>query len=849
MKFFTNINQVSSKHADADLTDLIKLLKTNRFDYKSVTDHKNAQDFLFVYQKEKKKIPFLLDKTGITLTNRVEKDEQCGFIPSIYKNIPIQDNGYSYVFIDLDIKKHPDLTSEQHINYTDLLFDNYQYPSQDDKDFRKGLIMIRKSSSLKGLNLLFRVKGTSNKEDIKGYSIEILRRMMDQLSVNIFVRHIVNGRSELAVVDSSGWGSDRKMYFNYSEPDNYWINDKFEFLELDGKSIRENINWFGRKGPSYAQPINPKKSIEDIWNMSGGKQFEEVYVSGGNHERIRILCSLSTLYNISQDDLISWLEKEKPKIIDSSDPYSESETTRVKIKRLWKYNKVGDKIGFQTNASSLFLGTKVNKEVLYNKLKNSNLVILRSYESINRRRDFYFDNDGKLSRANFDKIETLMDSQWFRDFLFENKVSTEIDKAMILKESEAYIFKNGDFKEVNMKTDLVTDTEDTSYLYVAEGIVEIKRGQKPNLILGGSYLSDWESREIVAGGIKGDIISYNPSLKLEDWKELEFFNTCTDLPPTLKKTIGYQAYRFKQSNKIVNYIDGFESSNANEDDSGSGGGTGKTLVCYVLKAFRNVCEIGSPDPTNRFWLDRVRPDHDILLLNEVPEGFDIKYLRNFEDLNVSKEQKGIGLELLSGDACPRVLMNTNFPIIGTDKATKRRFISIPFNNKWQDISMMDTFGHEWFRSKHDHTWWSYMLLFVIDCIQTYLDDPTLTTALTDAMIYEKRNIKSMSKDDNYPYYEMIWSKLAAHNKVSVNDEIVSINKEHRVKLSQQKVHDYLRSKLSEHSKAERKFFELERKKDWKTGRNTLELKEKLIGFESLFEGDVAYNKLKESFKK
>lgn len=838
MKFFINNNQVSKNWAESDLVSVVKFLKEATFNFKKESEFTAHKNFIFANYKDD--FAYELSLNQIKLKKWLSKEHQPGFICSIIDNMPINDNGYSYVFIDLDLKKMPGLSDDEAKLFTELLFTNYSMPSQDADDYRRGIIFVKMSSSLKGLNLLFRVKGTNVKEDIKAYSIEILRRLNDQVRVNVFAK---DGDGKLLVADTSCWGSNRKMFFNLLQPDQYWINDTFEYLELDEKKLRQNINFFGRKGPKYTLPKNNNLDIQSIWKMSGGDNFEEVYKTGGNHNKISTLCFLCNLYSVEQNDLIEWLEKNQPNIIDSNKPYNENETTRAKIKRLWQYTQnIKNKTSITLGASTLFAGNKVDKEVLYNKLKESNLVLVKGYNTIQRKRDFYFNNDNLLTRCCFDQYETLMDSDWFKSFLDENNVSTEVDKAAVLTETERYIFKIGDFRIIDLYNDCLYDTDDKSYLYVDNGILEIT-ANSINLLNSGIYLDSWISREM-KGGVKISPIIYDDTLKLEDWKETVFFETCTDYPYKLKQFIGYLAHRYKNTNKIVTLIDGFDIQNALTDDSGSGGGTGKTLASYILKPFRNICEIGSPNTKDQFWLDTLRSEHDILILNEVSAEFNMNEIRNFEDLAVTIKQKGKENSMLIGDSCPRVLMNTNYGIISTEKATLRRILGLPFNNKWQNIDMKKRFGHNWFRDQHSSQWWSYLLLFVIDCIQLYLKDKNLNSALTEDMIVEKNSISKLSNDNNTPYYDMIWNKLMSNGFVFVNDEIVEINREHRKSLNLKKIHDYLRSQVASYSKAKGKPYKLERRKDWKTTKNITELKETTVEFSDLFSPDLPHNRLK-----
>ena len=773
MRFFIK-DQRAVNYSTAQLSDVIDFIKYNKFVFKNLNEFSTALN----YGKMHPELDCKWNSGTIDIGPKTKKGDY-GFITSIIGGNPIIDNGYSYVFIDLDIKKFPNKTKDEYEYITDIIFNNYSMEAQDDEDFRKGIIFVKKSSSNTGLHLLFRVKACYNKEQIKAYGIKIAKRYVDQCRTNIF---------SIGVFDTTSFSDNWKMNFNYLNPNDFWINpNQNDFLEDTEDELRKVINWYGKKGPRYNIPVG-SKNISELWIIADGKNFEKVYKLGFNHNRMFSFIGLCKSYNIQLDEIIKYMETNHQDIIDSSDPYSDNETTRKKIERLWKHTSSLNGTGFVVNANTFFDGKNINKDVLYNKIKESNLRIIKGLDSIDRKRDLYIYSDGVYKHAEFNKVRAIVDTNWMKDFLNTNNINNLEDRAKIVTATEKIVYEIGEFDIIDRK-DFKLDTYDQIHLYTNNGTIEI--GKNKIDIIKSDYIESWLCRETTGNE---SVINYDPNLNLEDWPEMEFFRTCTDNFDLLKRTLGYLLQRKKSDNKTIMFVDGF-NNDSTEDESGSGGGTGKTLCAYILKAFRNCLTLTTPDPTNRFWLDLLSNDTEILILNEVDYKFKMSSIRGFEDLQIQTEVKGSTRETVKMDMVPRILITTNYSILGSENPDIRRTICVPFNNRWRGVDMSKEFGHNWFRSQHDPEWWSYLMLFMIECIKSYMNNPNLKTGISDDMIQNKATNQKMIYDDNVVYYDIILMKLVNNKVVYTNNEIMDINKEHRVKINPKKVNDYIKSKI------------------------------------------------------
>jgi len=823
MKFAIG-KQREQNWSSANLNSFLGFLQTNTFVFNDKADQAKIMKYLMI--AENMVDGYFLTGTSLSLNKPVSKSNNFAFITSVNNGSPIIENGDSFVYIDLDISKIPNDDTDWLRYFSDMLFDICSYDGFDSEDdFRKGLIFVKKSASGLGLHLLYRIKSTTIKEDIKGYGINIFKRLVEQTGFDLWYK---------GVFDTTSFDDKRKMWCGFQSPENIWFSEKKVQLELSRQEIQLALNFFGSRGPKYKNPPVVKQPLSNLWNFAGCKGINSTYVTG-NHQSIFSFCGMCSSNGYEENEVIDFLEKEHSDIVDSSTPYNGGETTRLKVKRLWLHTKNFKAISFK-DKDTLFIGAEINKELLFQKLLNGNLKLVKLTDTLERKRDFYELEDGILYKANFDKVSTITDTDWYRTFVKENAIATETDKSKILQPIDGFLFKTGEFNIIE-KNMLINDDLETSYLYLDNGILEIKKDSVKLLDSSNSlYLDDWICRENL-GGKRGDKIKYDNSLNLEDWKELEFFRTCTDSTDVFLRAIGYLCHRTKTNNKTIVFIDGFE--NDENDVTGGGGGTGKTLVSYILKSFRNVCEIGSPDPKNRFWLDSLNSNHDILLLNEVPSEFDMTVIRNFEEKVIKKEEKGKPIENLVGDNCPRILMNTNFSILKTDNATLRRIIGIPFNKNWAndhtkgENKMVREFGHEWMNSKHNSEWWSYFLLFIVDCIQKYLNNKTLISPLTQDMINEKVANTMQNSDIYSPYYDLIWQEIAKGGNVSINTMIMDIKQSHNVNLNINKTTSYLNGKVATHSRETKEEWTLEsiRQGD----KRYKKLTKKVIQFDSLFE--------------
>jgi hypothetical protein len=476
-------------------------------------------------------------------------------------------------------------------------------------------------------------------------------------------------------------------------------------------------------------------------------------------------------------------------------------TIRKKIENRFDKLKTFERAKY---VEQLFIGKELNKNMIYEKMDNSlSLVFLEKNLdkklNIARQKRFYYQEGNILKSCDF--AYNIADSSWYKKFINNINISDQDKKIKILDAVELYTQKGTDFIEYTDK-DFLRDDKNNMYFYTSNGVVHITKDGANLIDTDSVYLDSWIAKQIGTNRK----IKYNPNLKVEDWKEVDFFKKCTDHFDLLQRYIGYLCHTHKDNNTFVCFIDGFDVK-LDEDDN-DGGGTGKTLVSYLLKIVRNVLEIPQPDTKDKFWLGNIVPgETQILLLNEVKQDFKVEDIRTFYEMSVKVEQKHEKVITLEHHMVPRILMNTNFAILKNNNADDRRVVAMPFTNYWKDEyitdtkktnKVEDTFGHRFFASEQTDEWWSYCLNFIIDCSIKYLSNPKLQTAVSKEMLSNKKHIETKAFDKDGHLMAQIYDNFVKNKSINIVEEIANIEKDLRLRtgLTSKKVAEYVKQEFN-----------------------------------------------------
>jgi len=160
-------------------------------------------------------------------------------------------------------------------------------------------------------------------------------------------------------------------------------------------------------------------------------------------------------------------------------------------------------------------------------------------------------------------------------------------------------------------------------------------------------------------------------------------------------------------------------------DGISRGGTGKDLLGMAVSfVIPNTSRISGKrfDPTNQFNLQSLKPNSDILWIEDLAKGIKEEPLFIMISGHVEVELKMKKVVTLSYEEAPKIFITTNFPFEGIGPSSTRRFVTVELTDYFNEQhAPIDEFGHRLYYDWDPEEWerfFSYMFYVVIP---TYLD--------------------------------------------------------------------------------------------------------------------------------
>ena len=193
-------------------------------------------------------------------------------------------------------------------------------------------------------------------------------------------------------------------------------------------------------------------------------------------------------------------------------------------------------------------------------------------------------------------------------------------------------------------------------------------------------------------------------------------------------TIGYLVHTYKNPS-ITKMVITNDSQISIE--GASSGRSGKGLFGKSLGHVRSSLEISGKtlNAKDKFWLQLVKPHHQIVNLEDLPRKFDWESLYNLVTDDWTIEQKFQGSVQISAAESPRIIASTNFTVSSLDPSTLDRIHNLEFSTHYHagvqgvpDHRPEDDFGcklfFDWFGENFIQ--WAYFDYYIIHCIQQYL---------------------------------------------------------------------------------------------------------------------------------
>lgn len=191
--------------------------------------------------------------------------------------------------------------------------------------------------------------------------------------------------------------------------------------------------------------------------------------------------------------------------------------------------------------------------------------------------------------------------------------------------------------------------------------------------------------------------------------------------------IGYMIHGYKNSktSKIITTNDSHISI-----EGASSGRSGKGIFGKSFGNIRSRYEVSGKTlkPDDKFWLQGVRPHHQIVNFEDMPRKFNWESLYNLATDDWTTEQKYQGSTQISAEDSPKMIASTNFTVSALDPSTIDRIHNLEFSDHYhagvrgrEDYRPCDDFGCDLFRdwTGENAIQWQYYDHYMIKCLQQY----------------------------------------------------------------------------------------------------------------------------------
>ena len=329
-------------------------------------------------------------------------------------------------------------------------------------------------------------------------------------------------------------------------------------------------------------------------------------------------------------------------------------------------------------------------------------------------------------------IVTIADSGNTKDSVINYIEGLEIDyKALILETVCAKakaLFEPAKIELLETFTpNWVRDTANKAFIFYGNGFVTVTRESAtiaPYEAMGGhiwnSQILPREFTPETEKSIQNGFLQNGSDFRDFVWKQAG----SNDLRfKAIRTALGYLMHNYKDVSRPWAIVIQDEVMPA---DGQAEGGTGKDLLLRSVAQFRKVCF----EPGKQFTLDKnfafqsVSPDCDIVHIGDVPKDFPFESLYNIITDIFRIEQKFKNPINLPYEKSPKIVITTNYPIIGTGGSSSRRKgkgeieIAPYFNSNHSPI---DEYGRAFFNDWQPDQW-AMFDGFMLNNLQSYLAD-------------------------------------------------------------------------------------------------------------------------------
>lgn len=263
-------------------------------------------------------------------------------------------------------------------------------------------------------------------------------------------------------------------------------------------------------------------------------------------------------------------------------------------------------------------------------------------------------------------------------------------------------------------------------------------------------------------------------------------------------TIGYLLHSHKSYSKA--YGVWVMENKVTEEDEGmdsSSGGSGKSFMTGFLRNFKNMETVNGRNRNmteDRFFLDRVTEETDILLIDDADRYMDFNYFYSMITGNMVVNYKNMKSKEIEFKDSPKIVITSNFPPRGSDGSTARRILHCVFSDYYhqateeneyrETVRISDDFGMELYNNEYKWEWWNQDYNFCIDCLQFYLQCCKRNLTMEPPMANVKKRQTLQQIGDTFKEWADLYFAKNGGNTDRVIDKktaMASLNEETKTK--------------------------------------------------------------------
>ena len=377
----------------------------------------------------------------------------------------------------------------------------------------------------------------------------------------------------------------------------------------------------------------------------------------------------------------------------------ENTVVNYKIKLMIDRNKSNDKFYYELNGEF-----KISHSGLINFLANNGFAKVIEGKQV------------KLVRVNNNLINEVMEVE-ISDFILNFLVRHRLPKVQLvfLRGINNYTSKKLLHALPTLDIEYPKDTNDTALFYYKNAVVKVVKGKIEKVKYDKVKNPIWEDLVI------------NHSVHLEPYQTSQFEKFIFNLSKqdkerfnSLKSIIGYLLHNY-QDPSIARAVILVDESISN--DGSANGGTGKSLLAQALSKLRTVLTIDGKNLKNnsRFFFQQVERTTNIICYDDVRRDFDFEMLYSSITSGINVEKKFQNEFSISFKESPKLLISSNYAVIGTGGNTDfRRRIEFEIADYYNsNRTPIDEFGNRFF-DEWSYKEWNNFYLFMMSCTQFYL---------------------------------------------------------------------------------------------------------------------------------